>query len=107
MSKSPTKKRPSPATGLKWLISLLATVSTLVGWQAFAAQEAAPANTQLSQPAVQEVAQPAVIQPAQQPSTLKESQRPTLTKQPKVRVPAVRSAPGYRPAPVTTTRSSR
>ncbi|MGA7953224.1 MAG: hypothetical protein WCA07_06845 [Gloeobacterales cyanobacterium] len=107
MSKSPTKKRSSPATRLKWLISLLATVSTLAGWQAFAAQEATPVNTQLSQPAAQEIVQPAVIQPVQQPSTLKESQSPALIKQSKVQAPAVRSAPKTRPAPVTTTRSSR
>ena len=110
MSKSPTspmKKRPSSATGFKWLISLLATVSTLTGWQAFAAQEATPVNTQLSQPAAQEIVQPAVIQPVQQPSTLKESQRPALNKKAKVKVPAVRSAPQSRPTPVTTTRSSR
>jgi hypothetical protein len=101
------KKRPSPAAGLKWLISAIATTSTLVGWQAFAAQEAASVDTQPSQQSAQEIVQPAVIQPVQQPSTLKESQRPALNKQPKVKVPVVRSTPRYRPAPVTTTRSSR
>jgi len=108
MSKSPSKKRPSSATGLKWFISASATVATLIGWQAFAAQESVSVVAQQPQP--QPVQVPAV-QPSpaiRQPQAVsKASPASSLYKQPKVKTPVVRSTLRHRPAPVTTTRSSR
>jgi hypothetical protein len=106
MAKSPSKKRPSNATGLKWFISASATVATLIGWQAFAAQESVVAQQLQPQsiqvPAVQPI--PAV----QQPRTVsKASPRSSLHRRTKSKTPVVRSTPRPRPAPVTTTRSSR
>jgi hypothetical protein len=58
VSKAPSKKRPSSATGLKWFISASATVATLIGWQAFAAQE--PVSIVAQQPQPQSIQVPAV-----------------------------------------------
>jgi hypothetical protein len=106
MSKPPSKKRPSNAPGLKWFISASATVATLIGWQAFAAQESVVAQ----QPQPESIQVP-VVQPipaAQQPRRgSKVSPRSSLHNQPKAKTPVVRSTPRRRPAPVTTTRSSR
>ncbi len=110
MSKPPSKKRPSSATGLKWLISASATVAMLIGWQAFAAQESAPVAAQQPQPQSIHIQVPAVqpIPAAKKPRTVsKASLRSRLHKLPKAKTPAVRSTPRRRPAPVTTTRSSR
>jgi hypothetical protein len=106
MSKSPSKKRPSSATGLKWFISASASVATLIGWQAFAAQESVVAQ----QPQPQSVQVPAVqpIPAAQQPRTVSEAApRSSLHKRPKAKTAVVRSTPRHRPTPVTITRSSR
>jgi hypothetical protein len=104
MSKAPSKKRPSSATGLKWFISASATVATLIGWQAFAAQESVVAQ----QPQPQSIPAVQPIPVAQRPRTVsKVSPRSSLRKRPKVKAPVVRATPRRRPAPVTTTRSSR
>jgi hypothetical protein len=106
MSKAPSKKRPSSAAGLKWFISASATVATLIGWQAFAAQEPVVAQ----QPQPQSIEVPAVqpMPAVQQPRTVsKASASSSLHKRPKAKTPVVRSTPRRRPAPVTTTRSSR
>lgn len=106
MAKSPSKKRPSSTTGLKWFISASATVATLIGWQAFAAQESVVAQ----QPQLQSIQEPAVqpIPAAQRPRTVsKASPRSSLHKRPTAKAPVVRSTPRRRPAPVTITRSSR
>jgi hypothetical protein len=108
MSKSPSKKRPSRAMGLKWFISASATIATLIGWQAFAAQESVSIVAQ--QPQLQSIQGPAVqpIPVAQQPRTVsKASPRSSLRKRPKAKMPVVHATPRRRPAPVTTTRSSR
>ncbi|MGA7953786.1 MAG: hypothetical protein WCA07_09745 [Gloeobacterales cyanobacterium] len=108
MSKSPSKKRPSSATGLKWFISASATVATLIGWQAFAAQE--PVSVVAQQPQPQPIQVPATqpVPVAQQPQAVSKASPPSsLHKQRKAKTPAVRSTPRHRPAPVTTTRSSR
>jgi hypothetical protein len=110
VSKAPSKKRPSSTMGLKWFLSASATVATLIGWQAFAAQESV--STVAQQPQPQSIQVPAV-QPTpatqhQQPRTVsKASPRASLHKRPKAKTPFVRSTPRRRPAPVTTTRSSR
>jgi hypothetical protein len=106
MSKAPSKKRLSSATGLKWFISASATVATLIGWQAFAAQESVVAQ----QPQPQSIEVPAVqpIPAAQQPQDVSNASPPSiLHKRPKAKTPVVRATPRLRPAPVTTTRSSR